>query len=97
MRSGHQAFSGRVAAAAARPHHKGAVTAPRPIATGCILLILGLAGCGSVQPYEYQGTVGEIPPGRGLFTRDKGELILYSSDGRRAEKRGTGATGGAAD
>ncbi len=44
----------------------------------CVLLagVIGLSGCADYEPLEYTPP-GEIPPGRGLFTGEKGAFYLY--------------------
>ena len=46
---------------------------------GVVLLGLcfGLAGCAQYEPFE-PAQSGEIPEGPGLFTGEKGEVILFS-------------------
>lgn len=41
-----------------------------------LLLILLMAGCADMQPFEYQA-VDEIPPGSGLFSGDDGEFVIF--------------------
>ncbi len=49
---------------------------------GCGLMAMG---CAHVQPFE-PPRVGEIPDGRGLFTGDKGALVLSRDIGANAVK-----------
>ena len=42
------------------------------------LLIFVLAGC-HAKPYDYEPTAGEMKPGPGVFTGDRGELTIYNS------------------
>ncbi len=42
------------------------------------LLLLGLAACAQVKPFEYT-EIHEIPPGPGLVSGEDGEFVLYST------------------
>ena len=44
----------------------------------CFLMGIGfVAGCSSVEPYEYENEADEIKPGPGLFTGEDGEAVIF--------------------
>ncbi len=44
------------------------------------VVVLGLAGCGSYEPFD-PPVAGEIPPGPGLFSGPSGEFVIFRGGG----------------
>ena len=42
-----------------------------------ILVLLGLAACAGVKPFDYQPTADEMKPGSGLISGKDGEFVIY--------------------
>ena len=52
---------------------------------GSLIVIMG---CAKAKPFDYHSD-NEIPEGPGLFTKEKGEFVIYDSNKKKVESKET--------